>query len=132
MSEPIVFISRNRVKEGLLEDFLRLHRDSLPLAEGSKPGTVVQLAYVDGEGRDLVILRLFADADALDQQLQGADERSKSAYQFIEPASVEIYGAPNEYALEMINRVAGAGIEVRIYPRFCGGFTRLSTSGILV
>lgn len=132
MSDPIVFISRNRLKKGLLEDFLRHYRDSLPLTEANKPGTVVQLAYVDEESQELVIVRQFPDAQALDRQLQGADERSKAAYQFIEPTSVEIYGQPNEYALEMMKKVAGAGIEVKIYARFAGGFTRLNASGILV
>lgn len=132
MSAPIVFISRNRVKEGLLEDFLRHYRDSLPMTEADKPGTVVQLAYAAEDGKGVVIVRQFPDAESLDRQLQGADERSKAAYQYIEPTSVEIYGQPNEYALEMMKKVAGAGIEVNIYPQFAGGFTRLKASGILV
>jgi hypothetical protein len=92
MNEPIVFISRNRVKEGSFEDFRQHYRDSLPLTEANKPDTQVQLAYVDEDKKELVILRLFPDAEALDQQLQGADERSKAAYRFIEPTAVEIYG----------------------------------------
>jgi len=124
MGDPIVFISRNRVKEGLLEDFINHYRESLPLTEANKPGTIAQLAYVDVDSKDLVIVRMFPDAEALDRQLQGADERSKIAYQFIEPTSVEIYGQPNEYTLEMMRKVAGAGIKVSVYPQNLGGFIR--------
>lgn len=124
MSDPIIFISRNRVKEGSFEDFRQHYRDSLPLTEANKPGTLAQLAYFSEETNELVIVRLFPDAEALDRQLQGAESRSKAAYQFIEPTAVEIYGKPNDYALEMMKKVAGAGIKVGVYPQPVGGFIR--------
>ena len=124
MADPIVFISRNRVKEGMLEDFRKHYRESIPATEAGKPGTLVQLAYADEEHSEVVIVRLFASADGLDLQLQGADQRSKTAYQFIEPTGVEIYGKPNEYAMQMIEKVAGSGIPVSIHAQFIGGFIR--------
>ena len=72
----------------------------------------------------MVIVRVFPNAEALDLQLQGADNRSKAAYQFIEPTGVEIYGTPNPYTMEMINKVAGSGIEVLLNTQFIGGFIR--------
>ena len=124
MADPIVFISRNRVKEGMLEDFRKHYRESIPVTEAGKPGTRVQLAYADEEHSEVVIVRLFASADGLDLQLQGADQRSKTAYQFIEPTGVEIYGKPNEYAMQMIEKVVGSGIPVSIHAQFIGGFIR--------
>jgi len=122
MTDPIVFIIRNRVKEGLLDDFCMHYRESIPRTEADKPGTLVQLAYVNEEATEVTIVRIFPDAEAMDLQLQGADERSKAAYTFIEPTSVEIYGTPNNYALEMMKKVAGSGIDVSIKPQFIGGF----------
>ncbi len=69
-------------------------------------------------------MRLFPDSDGLDRQLQGADERSKITYQFIEPTSVEIYGNPSAFALEMFQKVAGSGIKVSIFQQYLGGFIR--------
>ena len=40
MSDPIIFIIRNRVKEGLLEEFKKLYRGSIPPVESDKPGTL--------------------------------------------------------------------------------------------
>jgi hypothetical protein len=45
MSEPIVFISHSRVKQGKLEAFKDLARETIPLIERGKPGTVVFLGY---------------------------------------------------------------------------------------
>jgi hypothetical protein len=124
MSDPIVFISRNRIKEGKVADFRKHYGDSVPLTEANKPGTLVQLAYESEDATHVDIIRVFPDTDAMDRQLQGADERSKRTYEFIEPTSVEIYGMPSAFALEMMKKVAGAGIEVTIKPQFIGGYIR--------
>lgn len=85
----------------------------------------MQLAYVNEEAAEVTIVRIFPNAEAMDLQLQGADERSKAAYVFIEPTSIEIYGMPNNYAMEMMKKVAGSGIDVSVKPKFIGGFIRL-------
>lgn len=127
MSEPIVFISRNRMKLDKVDDFRKHYRDSVPLTEANKPGTLVQLAYENQDATEVTIIRVFPSAEAMDHQLQGADERSKKTYEFIEPVSVEIYGTPSNYALEMMNKVAGTGIGVSIHPQFIGGFMPLKS-----
>jgi hypothetical protein len=124
MTDPIVFISRNRVKEGMLDEFKKHYLDSIPPIEATKPGTLIQIAYVNEDATEVAIARLFPNAEALDLQLQGADDRSKVTYKFIEPTSIEIYGSPNNYALAMMKKVAGSGIAVSIMPQFIGGFIR--------
>lgn len=124
MTDPIVFISRNRIKAGMFDDFKKHYLDSVPMTQAGKPGTLLQLAYVNEAASVVDIVRVFLSAEGLDLQLQGADVRSKAAYQFIEPTRIEIYGTPNPYALEMMQKVAGSGIEVRIQPQFIGGFIR--------
>ena len=124
MSEPIVFISRNRIKEGMTDEFRKHYSKSVPLTQAGKPGTLVQLAYENEEATEVTIIRLFPTAGALDLQLQGASERSKRTYEFIEPVSVEIYGTPNPATLELLKEIAGSGVIVSVNPQFIGGFVR--------
>lgn len=128
MAEPIIFISRNQVKKGRLEEFRRHYRDSLQPTQAAKPRTLVQLAYVNEETGAVDIIRVVPDADSLDRQLQGADERSKETYRFMEPTAIELYGMPNAYAVEMMKKVAGSGVKVRITPHYLGGFLRTDAS----
>lgn len=128
MANPIVFISRNRVKKGMLDDFRIHYLDTVPLIEAGKLGTLVQLAYVNDESTKVDIIRVFPNADAMDLQLEGSDERSKVTYKFIEPTSIMIYGTPSEFAIDMMKKVAGTGIDVCINPQFIDGFIR-SKSG---
>lgn len=124
MANPIIFISRNRAKEGLMDDFKKHYELSVPQTEQDKPSTFAQFAYFDDDAVKVTIVRIFPTAEALDLQLQGADERSKITYQFIEPISVEIYGTASDYAVDMMKKVAGKGIPIIIDPQFIGGFIR--------
>jgi len=127
MTDPIVFISRNSVKNGMLEDFRNHYQNSIPPIMAGKPGTLVQLAYYNDETAEVTVVRIFPVAEGLDQQLQGADERSKATYQFIEPTSIEIYGTPSNFAMEMMKKVGGSGIEAHNFAEFLGGYIRPKT-----
>jgi len=124
MTEPIVFISRNRVLPGMLEEFLRHYEVSLPLTQASKPDTLVQLGYVNEDKTEFTVVRVFPSAEAMDEQLRGSDVRSKVSYQYIEPTAMEIFGTPSSYTMDMINKVAGAGVAATIHPGYSGGFIR--------
>jgi hypothetical protein len=128
MNDPIVFVSRNRLREDMLDDFRKHYRESVPATQAGKPGTLLQLAYTSLETSEVAIIRLFPDPQALDAQLQGADQRSKAAYKFIEPASMEIYGAPGPSTVEIMKRIAGSGVPVSLNPLYLGGFIRVHSS----
>jgi hypothetical protein len=124
MTEPIVFISRNRIKEGKIDEFRKHYQSSIAPIFDSKPDTSAQLAYENEEATEVTIVRLFPSADALDFQIQGADERSKKTYEFIEPIGFEIFGTPNRATIEKMKKIAGTGVFVSIYPNYRGGFIR--------
>ena len=124
MTGPIVFIARNRVKEGTVADFVGHYEQSVAPIEAGKPETLVQLAYVSEDATEVTIVRVFPSADALDFHLQGASERSKKPYEYIEPTRFEIYGVPSQSTMEMIRKVAGTGLVVSVHPQFIGGFVR--------
>lgn len=125
MTQPIVFISRNRIRPGKLAEFRQHYQTSLPLTLENKPDTLTQLAYENEAGTEVTVVRLFPDADALDSQINGADVRSKKTYEFIEPISIEIFGCSNPVTLEKMLQITGAGIAVNIVPYYSGGFMRL-------
>ena len=124
MAEPIVFIARFKVKEGRLDEFRKHYLDSLPPVEAGKPGTLAQVAYENEDGSEVVVVRLFPNAEAMDAQLQGSGDRSKKTYEFVEPVRMEIYGTPGVLGLEMMKKMAEMEVMVNVNPRFIGGFIR--------
>ncbi|MFN2197267.1 MAG: hypothetical protein ACK2UW_14195 [Anaerolineales bacterium] len=124
MSQPIVFISRNKIKAGKAEEFRKHYQAGVPAIIAGKAGTLAQLAYENEDCSEIIIVRIFPNADALEQQIIGADERSRAVYQLIVPVSIEIFGAPNAATLEKMQQIVGPEVTMMISPDYIGGFIR--------
>ena len=125
MSNPIVYISHNRVKPGKLDDFGRMYREAVKTFEANKPGTLVHISYANEDHTEVTIIHLFPDADAFDRHLQGVSENAKRAFEFIESDRLELDGTPNPGVVELIRRVASPGAVLSVYPQHLGGYIRM-------
>jgi quinol monooxygenase YgiN len=129
MTEPIVFVSHFSVREGKLNELKQQFREVLEMLEAEKARTTAQLAYLDETGTNLSIVHVFADADTMDIHFQGAEERSKAAYEFMDPAGWEIYGTPSDAALQMMRQAAtSASVALTVQPDSMGGFLRIESA----
>lgn len=127
MSEPIVFISNQRIKESKLDGYKQYYRQVAELTEANKPGTVAHLAYVNEEGTEASVVHIFPDAESMELHMQGVGEIAKKAYEFMEIVSFEIYGKPSDTVLEMMKQIAGSGITLNIKPQPIGGYIRFKS-----
>jgi hypothetical protein len=129
MTEPIVFISHFRVKEGMLDGFREAFQEMTAQLEADMPRTQLYVAYADENGTQATIVHVFPDAGAMDLHFRGAEERSRVAYQFIEPDGWEIYGPAGASAVEMMRgEAAASGVTLRVQPGGIGGFLRLESA----
>jgi hypothetical protein len=127
MSEPIVFISHNYIKKGKLDDLKRVSGEVTPRLQADKPRTLVFLAFVDEGGTQATFAHVFADAESMDLHFEGAEERSAAAYEYLDPASWEIYGRPSKAVIEVMRRsAASAGATLTVQPEYLAGFLRLT------
>ena len=127
MSEPIIFISNQKVKEGKLEEYIDYYRQVAEHAKANKPGTIAHLAYQNEEGSELSIIHIFPDAEAMELHMRGVDELAKKAYEYVEILSFEIYGKPADTVLERMMQIAGSGIALNIRPQLIGGYIRFNS-----
>ena len=127
MPEPIVFISHFAVKEGALDELKRMSGAAVEGIREGKPRTVLFLSYLDEQGGRISFLHAFPDADAMDQHIEGADDRAAAAYELIEPRGWEFYGKPSEQAIEGMRATAAKfGVPLTVEPEFNAGFLRLA------
>ena len=125
MPEPVVFISRFRVKAGMLEALRRYVADATAAIERDKPGTLVFALYLDEQAGRLSIVHAFGDSDSMDAHFEGASDRAEAAYEFLQPEGWDVYGAPSGQALAALRQAAEkAGVPLRIWPTHVGGFVR--------
>ena len=122
--EPIVFISRHRVIPGKLPALRAFMGAGIAHLEATKPRTSAFLSYLDADGSHLTIVHVFADAAGLALHIEGANQRSDAASEFIEPESREILGSPTGDVLAAIQPPPASGIAFNLQPIFAGGFLR--------
>jgi hypothetical protein len=127
MSGPILFVSHFKIKEGKLEGFRRRSSQTTELIRSTRPRTAAFVAYLGEDRRELSIVHFFPDADAMDEHVEGAAERAREAFEYIEQESVEIYGRPSEHVLEMFEEASESGVELTIMPEQVAGFFRLNS-----
>jgi quinol monooxygenase YgiN len=127
MSEPIIFISNQKVKEGKLEGYKQYYRQVAEQAKAEKPGTIAHLAYLNEEGAELSIIHIFPDAEAMELHMKGVDQLAKKAFEYVEIVSFEIYGKPTETVLESMMQIVGSGITLNIRPQPIGGYMRVNS-----
>lgn len=125
MAEPIVFISRFRLRPGAGLAFVTAFADAVELIAASKPRTATFVAYVDADESEVRIVHIFPDAEAMSVHFEGSNERAKSIADLGEPAGFEVFGSAPTSSIEQLARETSvSGAELRMYPRYLGGFLR--------
>jgi len=126
MSEPIVVISHQSVKEGKFDGYKELSKEVLPKIKESKPGTVAQLGFANEDNSMISFIHVFPSAEAFDHHLKDSADRSEKAYDYIDIESFEIYGTPSASALKAMKQSAASlGVELALKPNYFNGFMRL-------
>lgn len=124
ISEPIVMISRHRVKPGRLEEFREFMRQGAVRLKAANPRTTAVLGYVDDSDGALTIIHVFPDADAMDEHMKGVAQRTAGATEYLEFGRFEIYGRPSEAVREFLYEEGQAGIGLSFAFDFVAGFVR--------
>jgi hypothetical protein len=127
MSEPIVFISNQRIKAGKLEGYKQYYLKIAEFTKANKPGTVAHLAYLNEDGTEASIVHVFPDAEAMEFHMRGIGEIARPALEFMEIVSFDIYGRPGDAILETMTRAGGPEFPVRIKSQPVGGYIRFES-----
>jgi hypothetical protein len=73
------------------------------------------------------LIQVYANAEAMEQHVQGLGEIAKKSYESMDVVSFEIYGNPSEATLSMMANLAKSGVPVIISPQCNGGYIRIKS-----
>ena len=129
MTEPILFISRWRIRQGERTAFEAMFGQVLGLIATTKPRTALFAAYVNEADEELRIVHAFPDAAAMTDHLEGSQNRSESVQRVIEFLGFEVYGDAPEVAVDQLRRetASGGGAELTLFANAIGGYLRSPT-----
>ena len=131
MSEPFIYISTWRVKEGKLEELKQYYREIIEIVKEREPQLIAFHSFVNEEGTEMTSIQVHPHVasgdlhmEVLGQAMQALVEKYSNVFELIEGKHIEYYGGPNERYLEMDRQL---NIAVDIKPVHIGGFSRATT-----
>lgn len=124
MSEPFIFISSHRVKDGRLEELRALCAEYADFVEANEPRAMGFRLSLDDDGPRLSHVIVQPDAAAMDEHMRLAHQRIGAALELVDTTSVEVYGEPGPVLAEALRHNAEMGVPVTIASERLGGFAR--------
>jgi hypothetical protein len=127
MSQPFIFISTFRLKQGKLEAFKETCQGLVELVESREPRVIAFNLYASEDGTEVSNVQVHPDAESMVSHMQLLREHISGAGDEDSAIEVstsnEIYGVPSDALLEMLEKV-DPGVSLTVKPLPLAGFTR--------
>jgi biotin carboxylase len=123
---PFIFIATNRLKPGKLAEERERVPGLVDFVEANEPRLIAFNEYVNDDGTEVAVVQVHPDAESMAFHLEVIAERAAAAYAATVEAttSIQVFGAPSDAVLELLERQAGAGVPITVKSFHLGGFTR--------
>lgn len=130
MPGPFIFIATNRLWEGRFGAERQRVPELSSFIEANEPRLISFNEYVNERLSEVTVVQVHPDATSMEYHMGIIGDRATEAYaQTIEATTrIQVFGMPTENILRMLDRQAGSGIPLSIYPHHLGGFTRTPES----
>ena len=116
MSGPFIFIATNRLKPGKLDAERTRVPGLVEFVEANEPRLLAFNEYVNEAGTEVAVVQIHPDADSMAFHMEVVAERAAAAYaETVEATTrIQVFGAPSNAVLALLERQAGAGETTRI------------------
>jgi hypothetical protein len=136
VTEPVIYVSTFRLKEGKFEQYQRFFAELLKVVEDNNPQLIALHAFANEDGTEMTSVNVHPDAASMEYHMQVLAEKMglladdlTEVFQFMEPVRIEVYGTPGERATEMDKPLMEQqGVPFIFKSHYIGGFTRPSAT----
>jgi hypothetical protein len=131
MSSPFIFIATNRLKPGMLDAETARVPGLVDFVHTHEPRVIAFNEYLNEDGTEVAVVQLHPDSASLEFHMGAIAERAAAAYaETVErTTSIQVFGAPSNDVVALLQRQAGAGVPLSLKPYHLGGFTRSQRQG---
>ncbi len=75
MSDPVVYLSTWRIKDGKFRDYQRFYAQLVKIVDENEPGVSAFLAFANEDQTELTNVHVFPDNATLDRTWRSSDRR---------------------------------------------------------
>lgn len=122
ISQPIIYVDQSEIRDGKFEELKAAMKELVAFIEKNEPQILSYDVYFSEDGRRMTVIHRHADAASLDFHMEVAGQEFPKFAEFIEMASIDVYGRPSDEVVERLRGKAetlGSGV-VRVHERFEG------------
>lgn len=125
MSQPCIFITTHRIKEGKLDEFHRMAEGFVDFVELNAPRMLSLQTYLSDDETEVALVQIHPGAESMEFYLQIAADRIHQAFQVVDNLAVQIYGRVGNRTQALLEQVARSGVPVSVKPHGMSGFSRI-------
>jgi hypothetical protein len=130
VSEPIVYVSTWKIKDGRFEDYRRFYARMVDAIRTDDRGVLAFFAFGNEGGTEITNVHVFPERTTLErhmaviaQQMGLLPEDLSAVSAFMEPLGVQVYGMPSVMAAAMDQGLIDAGVPFTGKRNYLGGFS---------
>ena len=124
MTEPIIFISHQKVKQGKAEEYKQAYQEIGKWMEANKPHTAAHIAYINDDGTEASVVHIFPNIEAMEEHMQNLGDVGAKAFALMEIVGFDVYGTPSKMVLDSMLRMI-PGAKVTMKAQSAGGYIRI-------
>ena len=131
MSEPLIYVSTWKIKEGKLEEYKQFARELIEVFKAKEPQLIAMQIFLNEEETEMTSVQVHPNAASMDYHMQVLEKALGEDMiewvgraDFLEPKHIEIYGKPSTALLEADRPAVELGIPRSIKPKKMAGFIR--------
>ena len=127
MSAPIIYIDNSEILEGQFESLRSVMDELAQFVEVNEPKLHAYRIYFNENTSRMTVIHIHPDADSLELHMRVAGPLFPKFAKYVKLLTIDLYGAPSEYAIEQLRQKAKAlgGGTVRTHSLH-KGFARFS------
>ena len=127
MTQPFIFVSTYKLKEGQLENWKVWTEGLVEYVESKESRMIAFNLYVNEEGTEVTGIQIHPDAASMQSHMEIVGDYIRAAYgDFLEFPNVLLACGEGEEARQMIQHLTPPGFPLIAMPHHVAGFTRSS------
>ena len=129
MSEPIVLVDSNQIREGRRAELEAAMKDLVAFVEANELRPILYQMYVNEAGTTMTVVQVHPDSDSVELHTKVAAPVFAKFSELLTMATMDVYGSPSPALLEQLRKKAqllGSSGALGVHS-LQAGFTRLAS-----
>lgn len=130
MSEPIIVVDSNEVRDGKAQDLERAMNSLAAFVDANEPQVIAYNMYLNDDRTRMTVVQVHPDSASMEYHMKVAASEFAQFVDLVRLVAMDVYGAPSDELMALLRQkvrmLGGAAFNVHDHH---AGFTRVQVGG---